>query len=843
MRRAAPSRSDSKRSRGGGAAAREGLGRLFLEVGTVPPGDYFGAVTLTRRTPQMTSAITTEPTRCYVLNKWDLIKRVDSEAVTRFQASKVRFGRFAADDAGLIAEFHRARDGDSTRVRSPGRWWRRRSEPRGRKEGSGGPRYDASHRRTTSCATTSLAGPSVAALRPAERVDQTRHTRQHVIGASHIRWRERADAWWCVGASCALRARGVASTRCSASDATRLVCERRCLARGVGEAYAPRRPPRGDRILVDASDPAKVSAAALASYAREAVVASPRGAGTRRGDRRGSARTSRGGRGGGGPHGGSAQTSGDATGRREHRLRAQPRRRREGATKRRRQGAPPRRRACRRARRIRRGGLPRGRRQLRRARDVRPRRLSTRRAQETRRVPQTHGDPLRLRRRRPRRRPPRGSQRTPSHGRRPRVGRHGPRAEIRRRDVVRRRTRRRRRRTFGTAGGCCRRSRRVRSIRGGARGGVRGSIRRRWRGRRHVRHRRPSGGFHMLSRPRAGPAKRQSQSRKIAREPSTTTTTPPPRKSDSSFCSWASANVRRPTVRPFCLRLPLRANVAAFRVTAATVRAPRRLVATTSARRSRRDGALSASAPPRTTREWKTDGWRSSPNPNRRSTSRRITSATIRVAWCTPLADFFTTACGQRRRRTVQGGRRHRRRASPPNFRAAQETIPRERRGVLRPGGGDDGASAGDNLRARHGGPRRVSDFVRGSRAGRADAVARLQAPASVGASAPRRGDILRAFTTSTLSYGPRAQLLGDLSGTKRAVVLFGADNQPWGKTISALKSGLVADGPVTLILERDRDEARASAWTPEEARATPVGETGNGGETARERVEEIGGA
>ena len=38
VRRAAPSRSDSKRSRGGGAAAREGLGRLFLEVGTVPPG-------------------------------------------------------------------------------------------------------------------------------------------------------------------------------------------------------------------------------------------------------------------------------------------------------------------------------------------------------------------------------------------------------------------------------------------------------------------------------------------------------------------------------------------------------------------------------------------------------------------------------------------------------------------------------------------------------------------------------------------------------------------------------------------------------------------------------------
>lgn len=111
----------------------------------------------------------------------------------------------------------------------------------------------------------------------------------------------------------------------------------------------------------------------------------------------------------------------------------------------------------------------------------------------------------------------------------------------------------------------------------------------------------------------------------------------------------------------------------------------------------------------------------------------------------------------------------------------------------------------------------RVADFVEGSRAGRAAAVAQLQGlNENSGARAARRGDVIRAFTTTTLSYGPRAQLLGDLSGTKRAVVLFGADDQPWGKTIGALKSGLVADGPVTLILERDRDAARAEAWTPE---------------------------
>ena len=121
----------------------------------------------------------------------------------------------------------------------------------------------------------------------------------------------------------------------------------------------------------------------------------------------------------------------------------------------------------------------------------------------------------------------------------------------------------------------------------------------------------------------------------------------------------------------------------------------------------------------------------------------------------------------------------------------------------------------------------RVADFVEGSRAGRAAAVAQLQGlNENAGARAPKRGDVVRAFTTTTLSYGPRAQLLGDLSGTKRAVVLFGADDQPWGKTIGALKSGLVADGAVTLILERDLDAARAAAWTPERTPGDPEEET-----------------
>ena len=117
----------------------------------------------------------------------------------------------------------------------------------------------------------------------------------------------------------------------------------------------------------------------------------------------------------------------------------------------------------------------------------------------------------------------------------------------------------------------------------------------------------------------------------------------------------------------------------------------------------------------------------------------------------------------------------------------------------------------------------RVADFVDGSKAGRAAAVDRLQGLNAIGAAAPRRGDVLRAFTASTLSFGPRAQLLGDLSGTKRAVVLFGADDQPWGKVSSSLSSGLVRDGPVTLILERHRDAEMQKAWTPEPAEARGV--------------------
>jgi len=48
----------------------------------------------------------------------------------------------------------------------------------------------------------------------------------------------------------------------------------------------------------------------------------------------------------------------------------------------------------------------------------------------------------------------------------------------------------------------------------------------------------------------------------------------------------------------------------------------------------------------------------------------------------------------------------------------------------------------------------RVADFVEGSRAGRAAAVQKLQGLNQAGAQAPKKGDVVRAFTTTTLSYG-----------------------------------------------------------------------------------------
>ncbi|GHP08677.1 hypothetical protein PPROV_000741400 [Pycnococcus provasolii] len=104
----------------------------------------------------------------------------------------------------------------------------------------------------------------------------------------------------------------------------------------------------------------------------------------------------------------------------------------------------------------------------------------------------------------------------------------------------------------------------------------------------------------------------------------------------------------------------------------------------------------------------------------------------------------------------------------------------------------------------------RCVELVDDSQASRAAAVAKLNGKSDFIAV----GDVLRAMTATVVSV-PRtagAQLLGNLDGTTRVVILYGADNQPVDKTLQALRQGKVADGPMTLILERP-DESN-NTWT-----------------------------
>ncbi|GFH18344.1 uncharacterized protein HaLaN_15133 [Haematococcus lacustris] len=62
-------------------------------------------------------------------------------------------------------------------------------------------------------------------------------------------------------------------------------------------------------------------------------------------------------------------------------------------------------------------------------------------------------------------------------------------------------------------------------------------------------------------------------------------------------------------------------------------------------------------------------------------------------------------------------------------------------------------------------------------------------------------GDILRAVTATNFVYPTRA-LFGAVP-PERHVVLFGADGQRWSVVRGALGKGIVADGDVTVIVER----------------------------------------
>ena len=87
-------------------AAREGLGRLFLEVGSLARGDVFGDTVLTRRFAQPASVITTAPTRVYVMNKWDVLRRADAGTVEKFRRGGAKTLRACSvDDEALLEEF------------------------------------------------------------------------------------------------------------------------------------------------------------------------------------------------------------------------------------------------------------------------------------------------------------------------------------------------------------------------------------------------------------------------------------------------------------------------------------------------------------------------------------------------------------------------------------------------------------------------------------------------------------------------------------------------------------------------------------------------------------------
>mmetsp|Transcript_7227 Transcript_7227/g.18804 ORF Transcript_7227/g.18804 Transcript_7227/m.18804 type:complete len:315 (+) Transcript_7227:91-1035(+) len=96
----------------------------------------------------------------------------------------------------------------------------------------------------------------------------------------------------------------------------------------------------------------------------------------------------------------------------------------------------------------------------------------------------------------------------------------------------------------------------------------------------------------------------------------------------------------------------------------------------------------------------------------------------------------------------------------------------------------------------------RVVELVRNSKAAQQSSVARLGAGPESGAYTAV-GDVLRGATATTMDWGGRTKLTGDLSGSQRRVVLFGADGQSWAEVQGALRSGQVADGEVELVLER----------------------------------------
>eukprot|EP00887_Chlorella_sp_A99_P005104 scaffold25.g5104.t1 len=93
-----------------------------------------------------------------------------------------------------------------------------------------------------------------------------------------------------------------------------------------------------------------------------------------------------------------------------------------------------------------------------------------------------------------------------------------------------------------------------------------------------------------------------------------------------------------------------------------------------------------------------------------------------------------------------------------------------------------------------------VAELTPGGNAEAAWRRARLNPALAASVAAP--GDVLRACTCTTITYQTAALLFGAQKPT-RTIGVFGADAQRWPEVATALRKGLVADGPVTLVLER----------------------------------------
>lgn len=115
-----------------------------------------------------------------------------------------------------------------------------------------------------------------------------------------------------------------------------------------------------------------------------------------------------------------------------------------------------------------------------------------------------------------------------------------------------------------------------------------------------------------------------------------------------------------------------------------------------------------------------------------------------------------------------------------------------------------------------------VAGFAPGGHA--EQVMRRAKVNPSLAASAALEGDVLRACTATCIVY-PTRELFG-LKPPKRAVVVYGADGQRWPQIITALKKGLFADGPVTLVLERPlpREGSATAGWEAGAAKGVRLG-------------------